>query len=395
MVMFVERAAYDRLTFLLNHFPAVGLVGPRQVGKTSLALRLREPSGKMVYLDLERPADAAKLVDPEAFFASVDPDAAVVLDEVQRADGLFPVLRGIIDRDRKPGRLLLLGSASPALLRDSGESLAGRIAYVELSGLTLAECRSALPAQEGLLQRRWLRGGFPESFLAADDELSALWRENFITTYVERELPQLGITASPQVTRQVWRMVAHLSGQLLNVETLARSLGLDRRSVRRYLDFLEASYLIRRVRPYHANLGKRLVKSPKLYVRDTGLLHALLGIESSLDLLGRPERGGSFEALVVEEVAAHLPRGCELSFYRTSNGAELDIVIVRFGAPYLAFEVKASAAPRPSRGFYTSCEDLGIERRYLVGTVEQPYPTRHGIQVIGVADVAGVLQDVA
>ena len=388
MVMYIPRSSERQISQLLARVPAVGIVGPRQVGKTSIAKHLLvDPDTDTIYLDLERPSDQRRLDDPEAFLAA-SAGRGMIIDEVQRAEGPFPVLRGEIDRDRRPGRFLLLGSASPALLRTAGESLAGRIAYHELHGLTVEELQGvATPSQ------RWLRGGFPESVLAADDEVSLRWRENFITSYVERDLPQLGLKADPRVVRQTWRMIAHLSGQLLNQESLGRSLGVTGKTVQAYLDFLEASYLIRRISPYYAKLGKRLVKSPKVYVRDSGLLHQLLGVRDEPDLSGRPERGASFETFIVEEVAARLPFGWELSFYRTANGAELDILLLRGGRPAVAIEVKASTAPTPTRGFYTSCKDLGIERRYLLGLIDESYPTRNNITVIGVNDVKRVFED--
>lgn len=389
MVMYLKRHLETDLSKLLRSVPAVGIVGPRQVGKTSLAKHIsaENTSKKPVYLDLERPSDLRRLADAETFLASTS-DRQVIIDEVQRAEGLFPILRGEIDRDRRSGRFLLLGSASPTLLRTAGESLAGRIAYLELHGLTIAELQGVVEPK-----LRWLRGGFAESVLATNDETSLRWRENYITSYIERDLPQLGLRADPILIRRLWRMVAHLSAQLLNAETIGRSLGITGKTVRAYLDFLESSYLIRRVQPYYANLGKRLIKSPKIYVRDSGLLHRLLGVRDEIDLAGRPERGASFESFVIEEIAANLPFGWELSFYRTANGAELDILLLRDGLPTVAIEVKASSAPSPARGFYTSCEDLGISKRYLLGMVDESYPTRNGIMVIGIGDLSEVFKD--
>ncbi len=389
--MYIPRLAREYLEELLTLFPAVGVLGPRQVGKTSLVRRViaDRPEGSVVYLDLERPADLARLDDADAFF-SATAGQLVVIDEVQRIDGLFPILRGAIDRRRRPGRFLLLGSASPTVLRTSGESLAGRIAYIELGGLTYEEVRGAAD-----LNTRWLRGGFPESLLAPSDRASLLWRGNFIATYVERELPTLGLRADPLLVRRLWQMLAHLSGQLLNEQSLSRALDVDVRTVKRYLDFFEEAYLIRRLRPYATNSKKRLVKSPKLYLRvylrDAGLLHALLGVRDYVDLSGRIERGASWETLCVEEIAAHLTLGDGLYFYRTSHGAEVDIVVERGGRPWLGIEVKASSAPKPGRGFYGACDDLDVERRYALGYVEGSYKIPHDVEAIGLGDVAGIM----
>ena len=386
--MYVPRTARKEVAELLEIFPAVGVLGPRQIGKTSLVNRLLreyEPDNA-IYLDLERPADLSKLDDADVFLASTA-DKLVVIDEVQRVDGLFPVLRGAIDRQRRPGRFVLLGSASPTMLRTSGESLAGRVAYVKLSGLSRREVSDFAD-----LESHWLRGGFPDSLLAPSDRASLLWRTNFIATYVERELPTLGLRADPSLMRRMWRMLGHLSGQLLNEQSLARALDLDVRTVKRYLDFFEEAYLVRRLSPYAANTKKRLVKSPKIYLRDVGLLHALLGVRDFVDLSGRVERGASWETLCVEEIATHLEMGEELSFYRTSHGAEVDVVIERHGAPGIAIEIKASSAPKPSRGFYGACDDLGIEHRYALGLVEEAYPLAHGVRAIGLRDVSDVLR---
>lgn len=385
--MYIPRDIAHELDELLGFFPAVGILGPRQVGKTSLlrsVIASRAPDS-VVYLDLERPEDLRRLEEPNAFF-DANASKLVVIDEVQRAGALFPILRGAIDRTRRPGRFALLGSTSPTLLRTSGESLAGRIAYVQLHGLTPRE----LTGVAGL-GTRWVRGGFPDSLLAPTDALSLRWRDSFLRAYVERDLQLLGLTASPATVRNFWSMLAHLNGQLLNVEALTRSIGLDRRTVERYLDLFEEAFLIRRLRPYHANLGKRLVKSPRLYIRDSGLLHALLEVRDANDLAGRTQRGASFEGLCVELAASYLDEGRPMYFYRAVTGAAVDLVIERGGRPHTAIEIKASTAPSVSRGFYTACDDLRVERRYLLGIIDEPYPTKGGVEVIGLRDLPRVL----
>jgi hypothetical protein len=275
MRTYIPRTAESEILHLASTFPAVVIVGPRQVGKTSLAKniigRLQRPS---LYLDLELPEDFGKLQNPALFLGPLG-EQTVIIDEVQRQPALFPVLRALIDRRREPGRFILLGSASPELIRDSSESLAGRVAYFELPPLTFQEASKVVD-----YQTHWLRGGFPESLLADDERASLDWRENFIQTYLERDLPMLGLRADPMLVRHLWTMLAHLSGNLLNLESLGGSLGITAPTVRRYVDFLEASYLIRRLQPWFANVSKRLVKSPKVYIRDTGVLHALLNISS-------------------------------------------------------------------------------------------------------------------
>ncbi len=384
---YIARAAEQHILKLASYFPAVAVVGPRQVGKTSLVQALRAQLHKpSLYLDLENPDDRIKLANPSLFLDTLA-DQTVILDEVQKVPELFPVLRGIIDRHREPGRFILLGSASPELIRDSSESLAGRIAYFELKPFSFDEIEHKTD-----FRQHWLRGGFPQSLLAPDDELSRIWRQNFINTYLERDLPMLGLNADPIVTGKLWRMVAHLSGQLLNMETLAGSLGLHGTTVRRYLDFFESAYLIRRVPSFHVNLKKRLVKTPKIYLRDTGILHQLLGIGSFFDLSGNPVLGNSWETYVVEQIAAILPDWAEMFFYRTHDGAEADVVIAKAGRPEILIEIKYSTTPKLSKGFYIAGQDMGIQRYYVVCPVESGFPLSENTHVLSYRALSSIFQ---
>ncbi len=373
-----KRFIESRLLEELDESPAVALLGPRQVGKTTLALEVgrHRPS---LYLDLESPSDRARLNDAEAYL-SAHLNELVILDEVHRVPGLFPVLRGLIDKARraklKSGLYLLLGSAGVELLVQSGETLAGRIAYLELGPL---QVRETGPQS---LETLWIRGGFPESFFARSEEASFRWRQNFIRTYLERDIPIFGPKMPAETLRRLWTMLAHLQGGLLNIADLARSLGIDVRTAGRYLDLLVDLLLVRRLPPWHANVGKRLVKSPKAYVRDSGLVHALLGINTHDALLGHPIVGASFEGLAIENLVAAAP-SATCYFYRTSGGAEVDLLIVWPNGSLWAIEVKRSLAPKAARGFYAACEDLTPARRFVVYPGESRWPLSDGVEVIG------------
>jgi hypothetical protein len=374
----------------LSQFPAVALLGPRQAGKTTLAEQIAEgrPS---VYLDLEDPADREKLADA-ALYLSGHEDKLVILDEVQRAPELFQTLRGLIDKGRRrnirAGRFLLLGSASIDLLRQSGESLAGRIAYVELGPLSVLEADG--DARETL----WIRGGFPDSFLAETDQASAIWRENFIRTYLERDIPQLGPRVPAETLRRFWTMLAHVQGGTLNAAQLARGLGVDGKTVARYLDLLVDLLLVRRLPPLHANVGKRLVKSPKVYVRDSGIVHTLLGLDNRDAVLGHPVTGGSWEGFVVENLLSAAPERVNASFYRTSAGAEIDLVLEMPGGKLWAVEIKRGLTPRLDKGFHHAREDLKPERCFVVYSGEERYPKAEGIEVIGLRELTALVAGV-
>ena len=361
--------------------PAVALLGPRQAGKTTVAHELAQQSDN-VYLDLESELDRAKLASPELYLAE-RLDRLVVLDEVHRVPGLFPVLRGLIDRARRSGRrsglYLLLGSASLDLLQQAGESLAGRIAYRELTPFNVQE----LPEAEHT--RLWVRGGFPESYLARTPAASLRWRQDFIRTYVERDIPLFGGRVGSEALRRLWGMLAHQQGALVNASVLARSLALDMRTVNRYLDLLVEMFLVRRLEPWHANLGKRLTKSPKLYVRDSGLLHALLGLPDEEALLGHPAVGASWEGFVLENLITAAGTSASAHFYRTSGGAEVDLLLNWPSGECWAIEVKRSLAPKVERGFHSACEDLQPARKLVVYPGDEPFPLGHGVQAIPLA----------
>jgi predicted AAA+ superfamily ATPase len=383
----IGRRASAILAELLGSTPAVALLGPRQVGKTTLALAIAEqrPSA---YLDLESAADRAKLADP-VLYLSRHEDQLVILDEVHRLPGLFQELRGLIDqgrrRGKRAGRFLLLGSASMDLLQQSGESLAGRISYLELGPLDGLE----VAADE--LERLWVRGGFPESFLATSDARSARWRRDFIRTYLERDVPMLGPRIAAETLRRFWTMLAHHQGALLNASAFARSLGVDGKTVASYLDLLVDLLLVRRLEPWHANVGKRLVKSPKVYVRDSGLAHALLGLSTPEEVLGHPVAGASWEGFVIETLIAAAPDGTRPHFYRTAAGAEIDLLLELPGAATWAFEVKRSLAPSLTKGFHLACADLAPERRIVVYPGEERFPLGQDIEVMPVCEAARAL----
>lgn len=361
----------------LRRFPVVALLGPRQVGKTTLAAAIAEGSQlDVLRLDLELPSHMARLADPELYLGS-RADSLVVLDEIQRLPDIFPVLRALVDTDRRPGRFLLLGSASPDLLRQSSETLAGRIRYVELGPLTLDEVGRT---QENLT-RLWLRGGFPESYLAGSDDESLEWRLEFVRTYLERDVPALGINLQAESLRRFWRMLAHRHGQLWNASEMARSLGVSSPTAGSYLEVLSGTFLTRRLEPYHANVGKRLVKSPKVYLRDSGLLHALLGVPDLDELHGHPILGASWEGFLIEQVLSiRQPR--DAAFYRTAAGAELDLVVKDGRHPLTGYEMKYSLAPAVTRGFWHSLEDLRIGRAYVLYPGEERWPLREGVEVV-------------
>ncbi len=368
----------------LSRQAAVALLGPRQVGKTTLALALAQERDA-VYLDLQKPGDVAKLSEPAAFFALLR-DRLVILDEIHRVPGLFPILRGVIDEGRREGlrhgRFLILGSASFELLRQSGESLAGRITFIDLGSLNVLE--TPLDQQE----RLWLRGGFPDSFLATDDPVSLAWRDDLIRTYLEREIPQLGPRIPSETLRRFWTMLAHGQGGVHNAARLAAGLEISGQTVARYTDLLVDLLLVRRLQPYHVNAGKRLVKSPKVFIRDSGLVHALLNIPGLEPLLGHPVVGGSWEGFVAETLIGVAPSGTVPGFYRTSGGAEVDLVLELPGGERWAVEVKRSEGASPSRGFHEACEDLQPARRLVVHGGEGRHPIRHGMESVGLRELA-------
>lgn len=379
--MMIRRALQSQLRAALARSPAVVLLGPRQVGKTTLALETAEGS-EALYLDLESERDRTRLSDPERFLPPLQ-DRLVILDEVHRAPGLFPILRGLIDQARRQGRrhglYLLLGSANLDLLRQSGESLAGRVAYLELAPLALTEVGTAEQ------DRLWLRGGFPDAYLAGSDAQSAAWREDFVRTYLERDIPQFAPRVSATTLRRFWTMLAHEQGGLFNASRLGRSLGVDARTIGSYVDLLCDLLLLRRLLPWHGNVGKRLVKSPKLYLRDSGIVHSLLSIENLPALLGHPVLGASWESFVIENLLRVAPASVQPHFYRTAAGAEIDLLLSWPDGRTWAIEITHSLSPKARRGFHQACADLQPERRLLLypGTDQFPLPDQIEVMSVG------------
>jgi hypothetical protein len=385
----IKRILHRDILQSLQHFPAVGLVGARQVGKTTLAQMIAQQwPEKTLYLDLERPTDYSTLSEPELFLAR-HTDKLVIIDEIQLRGDLFPVLRSLIDMDRRPGRFLLLGSSSPDLMRQSGESLAGRIAYHELSPLLLSELS---PNKMDLL---WIRGGFPDSFLAASEEVSIQWREDFIMTYLQRDLAFMGYDVRIPVMklRQFWQMLAHTHGQLVNLSQLAMNMELSRQSIRKYLDILQETFMIRLLQPFHANLKKRLVKSPKIFIRDSGILHTLMGINAFEELAGHSILGMSWEGFCIEQTLSQLPRGWSAFFYRTQAGAEVDLILQRrFGEAPIFVEFKYSQAPKLTKGFWEAKTDLQPKASYIVFPGSQSYPLGDSVEVLPLAEIDRIWQ---
>ena len=383
----IPRRLNIRLHDHLRQFPAVALLGPRQVGKTTLA---RSIAGERptTYLDLENPADLEKLSDARGYL-SAQRGKLVIIDEIQRVPELFQVLRGLIDewigQGISAGHFLLLGSASIDLLRQSSESLAGRIAYLEMSPLDVLEIDHK--SEEDL----WIRGGFPKSFLADDNAQSANWRENFIRSYLERDIPMLGPRVPAETLRRFWTMLAHRQGTLLNAAEIAGSLAVDGKTVAKYLDLMVDLLLVRRLPPYHANVGKRLVKSPKTYVRDSGLVHTLLRLDDENAVLGHPIAGMSWEGHVIENLLRAAPERTQASFYRTSAGAEIDLVLELPGDHLWAIERKRGVAPKLEKGSRIAIEDLKPQKSFLVYSGKERYPKGEGLEAISLRDIAAEL----
>ena len=390
--------ARKELPFILDcltEFPAVALLGPRQCGKTTLAQHIaqlrREEGHAALYMDLETSAECNKLLDPAeaTTYLEAHENQLIILDEIHRVPELFQSLRGLIDRGiargTTAGRFLILGSASMDLLRQSGESLAGRIAYTELAPFNVLEVPSAD------YNKLWVRGGFPTSFLAEDDEKSFLRRQSLSRTYLERDIPQLGPRIPAETLRRLWTMVAHSQSGLLNASQLANSIGVSSVMIARYLDLLVDLLLVRRLQPYYLNVRKRLIKSPKTYLRGSGLMHALLGLRNQEDLLGHPIAGASWEGFVLENLLNTAANHIRASFYRTVKGAEIDLVLEISGNELWAVEIKRSSAPKVDKGFYFACEDLKPRHAFVVYPGEERYLKAGGVEVIGLREMAEML----
>jgi len=375
---------------MLAQFPIVALVGSRQVGKTTLAKALAECwQADSIYLDLERQGDAARLADAELFLAAHE-DKLVIIDEIQLRTDLFPTLRNLVDQVRKPGRFLILGSASPSMKRQASESLAGRIAYRELCPLSLSEVAESSGDD---YQRLWVRGGYPESFLADSDEASVQWRGQFIRTHLERDIPTLGIRIPAAALDRFWRMLAHNHGQLWNASRIAESLGVTGPTARHYLDILQDTFMVRRLQPLHANLKKRLVKTPKTYLRDSGLLHVLLRLPTWNDVVGHPVAGTSWEGWCIEQMCSAMPPMWEACFYRTSTAAEIDLVLLPPGnrSP-IAVEFKFSLSPKLTRGFWTAFADIAASRAFVVYPGRDRWPMAKRVEALPIRMIADVFE---
>lgn len=381
----IKRLIEQNLIKSLKTYPVVGILGSRQVGKTTLAKTIQAQTGKdAIYLDLELPSDMNKLQDAELYLRQFE-KYLVIIDEIQRMPSLFPLLRALVDIRRTGGRFLILGSASPDFIRHSSESLAGRIIYHELTPLNTFE------TDTGKYQKLLLRGGYPNSYLAKNDEESFIWRESYIKTYLEMDIPQLEIRIPSVQLRRFWTMLAHSHGQLWNASKIAASLGITAPTVRRYLDILESTFIVRQLQPYHFNTKKRLIKAPKVYVRDSGLNHALLGIRTFNDLTGHPSIGTSWEGFVIEQTIALLPENSRYYFYRTNAGAEIDFLYMDQQNRPVPVEIKYSLSPALSKGFWNAYEDLQCKRGYVVYPGSETYPLAKNVTALPLAQLETIL----
>ncbi|MFY0689247.1 MAG: ATP-binding protein [Cyclobacteriaceae bacterium] len=376
----IVRNSIAELVEIGDFMPVVGILGARQVGKTTLA---KQFAGKIqrdcIYLDMEKPSDFQKLEEAELYF-SVNQDKCIIIDEVQIKPELFPIIRAMVDEHRVPLRFVLLGSASPEIIRNTSESLAGRIEYLGLKPFSLLE----LP--EIRLEKHHFFGGFPNSILAKTERQAERWIQGYIQTYVERDLPLLGLSASPMLVRRLWEMIAWQSGSLLNASAFGNSLGLTHHTINRYIDFLEGAFMINRLQPFYSNAKKRMVKSPKVYVADTGLLHGLMRLNSLDQLMGMQELGGSFETYVIQQLMIEKPRSLQMYFYRTHAGTEVDVVLTRGLKPVASLEIKYTSAPKVTKGFYNGVEDLGTKYNYIITPYSDHYPTKNGVEVYNVEE---------
>jgi len=369
----IYRELTQEIFDLVNDFPAIAILGPRQSGKSTLAKYIISQIPDSIYLDLEDPEDIEKLSNPKLYFTN-NSSKLICLDEIQRLPGVFELLRSIIDNNNRNGQFLFLGSASPDLLKQTSESLAGRIVFLELSPFTYNEVQ-----KEKDLSSYWFNGGFPRSLLASSTKASRIWRNSFIQTFLERDIIQFGFKIPPTVLRRLWQMCAHSNGQVLNSSKIGDSLGLTHNTVKKYIDILSMTYMLRVLPPFEGNMKKRLIKSPKLYVRDTGILHSLLQINDFNQLLGHPTLGSSWETLVIENIIRALPSFYPY-FYRTSNGAEIDLIL-KNGTFLFAIECKVSMSPKPTKGFWLSVKNLNPNRAYIAAPVSEEYQLEENIYV--------------
>lgn len=382
----IKRDTLERIKELLGQFPALAILGSRQCGKTTLAKELASSFEKeTIYLDLELPSDLAKLNEPELYFEAHE-NRLVILDEIQRAPQLFSVLRSLIDKNRISGRFLILGSASQSLLKQSSESLAGRISYIELSPFSFLEIDDSPIADETSMEQLWIRGGYPDSFLAPSLSSSHEWRAAFIRTFLERDVPQLGFRVSAARMRRFWEMLSHVQGQIWNANSFARNFDVSAPTVRHHLDLLTDTFLLRQLQPLYVNLKKRLIKSPKVYIRDSGLLHTLLKIDDREALLGHPVLGASFEGFVIENIVTSLPSQVDSTFYRTHKGDEIDLVLTK-GNQRIAVEVKYTSSPKLSKGFQRAMLDIGAIKGVVVTAGKESFPLTKNVQALSLKDL--------
>ena len=369
----IKRNINQQFSEYLDVFPITGIVGPRQVGKTTLAKNI-EIEKDFLYLDLERQVDRDKLSGDPSFFLSQFQEKCVILDEVQFMPELFSELRGIVDENRRPGRFIVLGSASPDIIRGTSETLAGRIGYLELTPFTTSEV-------DNDLDKLWIRGGFPDSYLARTDKASNLWRTNFIRTYIQRDLGLLGLQTDVRTMERFWRMLSNVQGALLNVQKLGRSLDVSNITIMRYIDFLEGAFMIRVLRPWSKNQNKRLVKSPKVYIRDSGLLHNLLSLTDYGSIINNIHVGTSWEGFVIEQIINQATDDLQFYFYRTHQGAECDLLIEKDGKVSAAIEIKFGTSPKVSKGFRISMEDTAAKKGFIIGNGEETFQIEENITI--------------
>ena len=377
----IIRHKLEEIQDSLSFFPVVGIIGPRQVGKTTIAKEIAKSIAKeSIYIDLENPRDIAKLQDPVLYFED-NIDKCIILDEIQNTPELFAIIRSMVDLKREPGRFIILGSASPELIRGSAESLAGRIAYIELSPFNLTEVYKT-----NIIDDLWLKGGFPDAFFAEKPKFVEQWHYNYIKTYVERDLPNLGLNTDKNILIKLLQMSSHIQGDIINYNNLSKSLSLSSNTIKKYINFFESAFIVRLLQPFHTNIKKRLVKTPKIYIRDTGILHYLQNINEKEDLYGNPLIGSSWEGFVIEQISELLPSKYQTYFYRTHDGSECDFVIVKSQKPIISIEIKYSSAPKLSRGSILAFEDLNAQKNYVITPNSDDYLMKKNIRVCNIYD---------
>ncbi len=381
-----NRKEEEAIREFISFFPVTAILGPRQCGKTTLAKNIGKTMPNFLYLDMEKTSDFKKITDPELFFKS-NKGKLIIIDEIQVCKELFPAIRSFVDSVEERTPILILGSASPELIRQSSETLAGRIAFCELAPL------SCIEAKDAQLNDIWFRGGFPDSLLAPQLKLSNAWREFFIKTFVERDLPQLGLRLAPIQINRLFSLLAHSHGDLLNSSKLGEALGVSHTMFRQYADFLESAFLIRTLKPNFSNQKKRIVKSPKVYIRDSGILHSILGIRSFNDLLGHPSIGCSWEGFAIEQILSSISKDWSPSFYRTQAGAEIDLIL-ESGKERIGIEFKANTAPTVSVGFWNCIKDLELSKTYIVCPIEDSYLYKENVVICGIRELAELLSKI-